>query len=372
MAQIGDIVRFLNSVGGGRIVKIAGNIAHVEDEDGFEVPVLLRECVVVATGPEAAQQTELAKQRQDTFRAPKQPQPSQNTPAPQAAAPRVVPVPEPEPEIEETPGGDILNLVLAYEPQNPQQITTTEFDAYLVNDSNYYLYFTYMVREADKDEWTVRFAGMVEPNIQLLVDTVSREMLPSMERVGVQYIAFKRDKAFQAKTPTLVDLRLDVTKFFKLHCFRANTYFDTNVIALDIVKEDRPNRQQPVDSSRLEKAMKQKIAHDRRPVVKRQLKKADRVNGDLIEVDLHIDELIDNTAGLSPADMLNLQIDEFRRVMDQNLKRHGQRIVFIHGKGEGVLRKALMKELTHRYKGHNVQDASFLEYGYGATQVTIN
>ena len=30
-----------------------------------------------------------------------------------------------------------------------------------------------------------------------------------------------------------------------------------------------------------------------------------------------------------------------------------------------------MKELSHMFKGHDVQDASFREYGYGATQVTI-
>ena len=91
----------------------------------------------------------------------------------------------------------------------------------------------------------------------------------------------------------------------------------------------------------------------------------------LLEIDLHISELVDSTAGLSPADMLNLQIDEFRKVMDANLKNKGLKIVFIHGKGEGVLRNALMKELNHRYKGHQVQDASFREYGFGATQVTI-
>lgn len=46
MAQVGDIVRYLNSTGGGKIVKIDGNLAYV-DEDGFETPVLLKECVVV-------------------------------------------------------------------------------------------------------------------------------------------------------------------------------------------------------------------------------------------------------------------------------------------------------------------------------------
>ena len=99
--------------------------------------------------------------------------------------------------------------------------------------------------------------------------------------------------------------------------------------------------------------------------------KREQRKGEIIEVDLHVGELLDTTAGLTPADILNLQIDEFRKVMDANLRNKGQKIVFIHGKGEGVLRNALMKELNHRYKGHRVQDASFREYGFGATQVTI-
>ncbi|MDE6527988.1 MAG: Smr/MutS family protein, partial [Muribaculaceae bacterium] len=79
----------------------------------------------------------------------------------------------------------------------------------------------------------------------------------------------------------------------------------------------------------------------------------------------------DPTPGMSNADILNYQVDAFRKVMDENLRNHGKKIVFIHGKGEGVLRQALMKELNYRYKGNDVQDASFREYGYGATQVTI-
>ena len=45
--------------------------------------------------------------------------------------------------------------------------------------------------------------------------------------------------------------------------------------------------------------------------------------------------------------------------------------MFIHGKGEGVLRHAIINELRYRYKNYPYQDASFQEYGYGATQVTI-
>ena len=48
------------------------------------------------------------------------------------------------------------------------------------------------------------------------------------------------------------------------------------------------------------------------------------------------------------------------------------RSVFIHGKGEGVLRTALEKELKTTYKNQcRFQDASFREYGFGATMITF-
>ena len=57
MPQIGDTVRYLNAVGGGTIVRIKDNIAYV-DEDGFETPVLLRECVVVAPAADNKKSTQ--------------------------------------------------------------------------------------------------------------------------------------------------------------------------------------------------------------------------------------------------------------------------------------------------------------------------
>lgn len=363
MVKTGDIVRFLNSTGGGRVTKIKDNIAYVEDEDGFETPVLTRECVVVGNA--------------STEATPK------HTPAVKASAPipieteRATPTPPgPQPEEElpvvETPEGEKLNITVAYEPNNIKQLSTTTFDTYLVNDSNYYLYFTYLTRPDSSSQWTTRYAGLVEPNIQLFIGEISASDLPSMDRVALQYIAFKRDRAFDPKHPQFVEMPLDTTKFTRLHCFHPSIYFDADVIALAFVTDDTPYRKIAVDKSKLESAMKSKKALDmrRRPIVKKPTK-AERKADSTLVVDLHIDALVDSTRGLSNADMLNLQVDEFSRIMDENLRNHGQKIVFIHGKGEGVLRNALLKELNHRYKGHDVQDASFREYGFGATQVTI-
>ena len=47
-ATIGDTVRFLNAVGGGKIVRMEGRIAYgCDPDDGFETPVDINECVVV-------------------------------------------------------------------------------------------------------------------------------------------------------------------------------------------------------------------------------------------------------------------------------------------------------------------------------------
>ncbi|MCF0209337.1 MAG: Smr/MutS family protein, partial [Bacteroidaceae bacterium] len=88
-------------------------------------------------------------------------------------------------------------------------------------------------------------------------------------------------------------------------------------------------------------------------------------------IDLHASEILETTAGMQPIDILHYQTDYFNKIMKQNLKNVGQKIVFIHGKGEGVLRAAIINELTYRYKRCKYQDASFQEYGFGATMVTI-
>ena len=355
-------MRFLSSTGGGRIVKIDGQIAHVEEDDGFVTPVLLKELVVVATAGEEAS-------RRDIFGGTGQKKQEQERERQSKFVPTAVPeAPKSEPVVE-TPEGEKLNVTLAYQAIELKHLSTTDFEAYLVNDSNYYLYFTYLSRADDADGWTTRYAGLVEPNMQIFIEELSREQVGRLDRVAFQYVAFKRDKEFRLKAPVAIEARMDTTKFFKLHCFRENPYFDEPVIAVDIVKNDIPQRAMTLDSGSLEDALKQKRAADRRQLA-RPVQKKQPKDGPLV-VDLHIHELLDNTHGLSNADILNYQVDAFRKTMDENLRNHGKKIVFIHGKGEGVLRQALMKELNYRYKGHDVQDASFREYGYGATQVTI-
>ncbi len=359
-AKVGDMVRFLNSVGGGRVTRISGQIAYV-DEGGFETPALLRECVVVASG--------------DTFykveSKGKKPE-SKEVPAVKAEAPKLA-APKPElPPVVETPEGEKLNMVLGFEPADIKHLSDTSFDAFLVNDSNYCLYLTVATRPNESNQWDLRYAGFIEPAIQEFLFELTPDMLPEIDRISIQAVPFKRNAAFSRKASIDFEQRLDTTKFARLHCFTSNPYFENQVIAMTIVEDDKVVSVKPIDAEELKKALASKEREDRRasrPVHK--ASKSSKPNLELLEVDLHAGALLDNLNGLSKSDILNYQIDTFRKVMDANLKNIGKKIVFIHGKGEGVLRSALMKELNHRYKGHDVADASFREYGFGATQVTI-
>ena len=355
--KIGDTVRFLDAVGGGRVTRISDKMIYVEDADGFETPALARDCVVIAHAS-ANESRENVKEKHKEDYSVTAPSRKSDTAAPE------IPVIE-------TDGGDRMNVILGFEATNIKALSQSGFDAFLVNDSNYYLYAVLSTRTADSQTWETRFDGLIEPNMQVLVAELDTCDLPDMDRVNVALLPFKRGRKFEMKAPVGIELKLDTTKFAKLHCFRSNPYFDVPVIAFDIVRDDRPADRAP-EADELRRRLSEAFTGNKDKI---QPRKKQRNNiaaaPEIIEVDLHAAELLDSTSGLSNAEILNLQIDRFCEVMDANLRHPGQKIVFIHGKGEGVLRQALMKELTHRYKGHDVQDASFREYGFGATQVTI-
>ena len=75
---------------------------------------------------------------------------------------------------------------------------------------------------------------------------------------------------------------------------------------------------------------------------------------------------------MTAREILDYQLGVVRKSLDAHLKEKSRRIVFIHGKGDGVLRNELLKLLKSRYRSCTHQDASFQEYGFGATMVTIH
>ena len=363
--KTGDKVRFLNSVGGGTVTAFRGkDQVLVEDKDGFEVPALISECVVVGgMEHQIGEQKEVVIPGKTMPASPNGPSFPHRRESPSFEVTK--PVVEP---FVETPQGERLNLSLAFLPVEPQNFVKTPFEAYLINESNYYLYFNYM--SCKNNCWTSRFHGMIEPDTKIFMEEFEKSALNELEHICIQLIAFKEGKSFSLKNAMTIELRPDTVKFYKLHCFTKNDFFDEEALIVPFIMNDVPERQMLVSASDLQAALYEKDSGVRRnsqPTIKKH-EKADNK----IEVDLHINQLLETTTGLSNADMLNCQLSKFHEVMKANSTKKGWRIVFIHGKGEGVLRAAMEKELKTTYKKLcRFQDASFHEYGFGATMVII-
>ncbi len=376
----GDKVRFLSEVGGGKVAGFQGkDIVLVEDEDGFEIPMRINEVVVVeqddyAMGKMISAKMD-AKEKAEAHANTELHQDSRSIKAilnehdsevdmnvdEYDAADREITFVK---QAQERMGGNKLSAYLAFVPINIKDVTNTRFEAYLVNDSNYYMNYTYLVAEGNA--WTLKSKGVIEPNTKLFVEEFGREQLNEMEHIAIQIIAYKEDKPFLLKPATDVQFRLDPVKFYKLHVFEENDFFETPALLYTIVENDEVARPLVVDSKRLKEQM-----YKDEKVVANTSKKSSKKDDGTVVVDLHADEVLETTVGMNSADILHYQMDIFKKTMTEYRKKKGQKIVFIHGKGEGVLRQALIHELSYRYKPCTYQDASFQEYGYGATLVTI-
>ncbi len=238
MAKIGDTVRFLNTTGGGKITKIEGRIAYVE-EDGFETPVLLNEVVVVLpAGHEPEKKGARMMFDQMAFDDGKK---SVRDAAPQKSADsrKTDNVAEPELPVEETEYGEDITVALVFEPENAKALSTSRINAALVNDSNYFLYFSVLIRDNEAKAWKPLFTGEVAPNEMIDLASFTQQNISEIERVVFQAMAYKKGKSFQVKYPLNVSKKIDLTKFFKAHCFRPGVYLDTPCIEIPLYSERR-------------------------------------------------------------------------------------------------------------------------------------
>ncbi len=403
--KIGDKVQFLSDIGGGKIAGFQGkDIALVEDEDGFQIPTPISDLVVMSSGDEYSSSKSVQKKSgvedsvestdPDTFNM--SVKAKINAFSADAiedeeeydAADREITY---KAKVEERKGGNVLNLYYAFVPEDVKNFSKSTFACYLINDSNYYVHYLYMSIEGQS--FKLRGEGELEPNTKIYIESFAPDQLNEIDRVRFQLLSFKRDKDFVAKPVCDVQFRIDKVKFYKLHTFQPSEFFDEPALLYPVVKNDDVAQLKPVEADKLiyveednSNAVKPKKGNLNNVSVNEQaynkLKGLEKLNtskhaqskksnDDVLVVDLHADKLLETTVGMGTADILNYQLDFFRRTLEENKHNKGRRIVFIHGKGEGVLRHAIVNELRYRYKNYPYQDASFQEYGYGATQVTI-
>lgn len=358
--KIGDKVRFLSATGGGIISGFQGkDIVLVQDEDGFDIPTPVNEVVVIDTDD-----YNIAKVHTDAVPGMKNKKTIVDDDEDYDPADRPITFVAPPTERK---GGDKVSSYIVFVPVNEKEISTTNFEMYLINDCNFYLHYNILF--ADGNSWRAEHSGDIEPNTKLFIKEFGRGDLNDIEHMAVQMLAYKTDKPFILKPAIDARLHIDTVKFYKLHTFVENDFFEQNALIYPIIENDVIKSAILADPNVLRKELFNKVREDKAPARKPGSEKTNN-NGPEV-LDLHASEVLDTTAGMSSGDILNYQLDLFKKKLQENKNNHGKSIVFIHGKGEGVLRKAITDELRKHRNEYTFQDASFKEYGYGATQVKI-
>ena len=186
--KIGDKVSFLGETGGGVIAGFQGkNIVLVEDEDGFQIPTPINEVVVIGNDDYS-----IAKVVAKTESKPKDNKSvkallADGTDSDVDTDVEDVDIADKEVTFkmpaEERKGGNMLSCYLAFVPINIKEMTTTRFEAYLVNDCNYCLQYSFMTAEGNA--WTLHSQGEIEPNTSLYIEEVGREELNSLSSLNL-------------------------------------------------------------------------------------------------------------------------------------------------------------------------------------------
>lgn len=300
--------------------------------------------------------------------------------------------------LEMTTAVDKMNITLAFEPADMTHLSSSVINVALVNDSAFSLRYIVSghrsgqspasAHESLSEEWIHIKEGVLPPQEIEDVLTFSLDELTGVDYLSVQALA-ATDKQISVQ-PDPIDARIPIedVRLRKSSSYQPGVYFDTPVIETPLVVNGKAVKQQTIDTDKICLAMgaRKSNAPDGLAELmgkynsdfgkKRNTKSSGASNPHkvlpTIEVDLHIGELVDSTTGLDNSDMLGIQLDVAERTMSSNRRRIGQKIVFIHGKGEGVLRNALLKMIRRKYPKAGIEDASFQKYGFGATEITIH
>lgn len=93
-----------------------------------------------------------------------------------------------------------------------------------------------------------------------------------------------------------------------------------------------------------------------------------RKKKDGIEIDLHIENLVENHSEMGNWEIIQLQLSHFEKAMNRAIINKEQKLVVIHGVGSGVLKEEIRYALN-KYENCIAHDASYMKYGAGATEI---
>lgn len=326
--RIGDKVRFLNEVGEGVISRIKDkNTVFVEMQDGFEIPFLTNQLVPI--------HTELILDK-DTD------------------------------NIELNPDAHLTDAIyFVIEPDHDFPSLINDYKLYLFNASSFNILYSYSIK--DEEYFQTIKHGEAGAYQKVLLRQVKIQFFKEYFYHKVECLLFK-NSFFKAQTPIAEVLHI-TPKILQDSSTIKHDEFKFPVHAF-LLKDDFANLTRVetelslVDMARLKSIKEFKSQSRNSKSNKEYLKSLEKT------VDLHIEELVDKTNGMSNFEMLNIQLERFTDELDAAINKGMKKLIFIHGVGNGRLKQEIISILKTT-SGVTFHDASYKDFGYGATQVNI-
>jgi len=346
--KIGDKVKFLNEVGTGVVTRMINDkTAGVLNEDGFEIPSLLSELIKVDEEVHRQEQVFAGHQEEEEQ------------------------VGNTYPEVTDSQLGEFIkddaqnDIYLALVPKDQKKPESSDLDMYLINDSHYTV--LYQATRPDDKYMQLLGAGVLEDNTKVQVATLPKDKLNEMSEVEFQLL-FHRTARFIAYQPIVRNWRVKPSRFFQTQTFKANDFFHEKAYLYKLTGENQEDRIERISDAQIEKEKKIKARAEKQDnTSKKKAKKTDEIE----EVDLHIQTLVESHEDMKPGEILEVQMSRFTTALEGAIRAKSRKIVFIHGVGNGRLKHKIRKTIEREYPRLQYQDASFKEYGYGATMVII-
>ncbi len=319
--NIGDKVRMLHAREEGVVVGFRDpNLVEVEIEDGFRIPVLRSEVVVVATEEEAR------------FR--------KDAPAAQK-------------NNETRNSREVISQIGIYFAFLP--LNDVNYALYLINNTDFDLPFT--LGEVRNEIYKGIQGGTLKRKTSVKVTELSTQNFENWPQYLLQLLFF-REGTGSPREPLTRKVR-----------FRANTLFKNKTKAPLLNKDaylmqlDKEGTAAEIKPEQITESIEQNVA--KASIV------APAVTQPAPEVDLHIEHLSNNYAQMSSPEIIALQLKTFETAVENAVATGMSEITFIHGVGNGTLRNELHRRLSKHPHVKYFEDARKEKFGYGATKVKL-
>jgi len=357
--NIGDRVKFLTESGGGIIRKIIGpNLVSVETEDGFEIPTLTRDVIIVSANTPAeklfAQEydNEEAPSKVSKYSEPIEEEVTDNN----ALISTLIVYPA-----DRNP--DKYQLNIAFVPDQQNMPVSGDLNIYLMNYSSNDMLFSF--HNQNGEAYNLVCSGKIPAFSKYFITNISREELEAFLTAHVQVLILNhQSKSLQA--PISADMQIRGSKFYKDSSYTDDKILHQKALIYELFKfRNIPviNQLSTVKDADVHQT-KAKTTFKSDAILKHKTEK------DTAVVDMHIWELVEDHSRLTNAEMLNIQLGYFDKCLQSAIDHHFKKVVFIHGVGTGKLKEEI-KLILDENDNISYRPASMAEYGVGATLVEL-